>query len=141
MDDLERDRLWRDTMKYNEFHKDGQKEDRTTAEIIAIATALEDGALIFCTTWLWPNMRLSITLDNRPYDLVRDVGLVVSNTEGYVFHFKRHDYGSIQRHGSGAWRNNFDMSITDVIECFGLDDEKIKNPDPVTWCGWFLLSY
>ena len=144
MDDQERDLHLRDTLKYNEFHKDGQKEDRTTAEIIEIATTLEDDALIFCTTWLWPNMRLSITLDNRPYSLVRDVDLVVSNTEGYEFHFKRHDYGSIQRRRSGRWRNGFDMSITDVVECFGLDDKKIKNPDPVTpgtWSGWFLLSY
>lgn len=67
MDDPERDRHWRDTMKYNEFHKDGQKEDRTIAEIVEIATTLVDGALIHCVTWLWPNMRLSITLDNRSY--------------------------------------------------------------------------
>ena len=53
MDDPERDHHWRDTMKYNEFHKDGQKEDRTTAEIVEIATTLEDGARIFCTTFLY----------------------------------------------------------------------------------------
>jgi hypothetical protein len=46
MDDPERDRHVRDMMKYNEFHKGGQKEDRTTAEIVEIATALEDGAFI-----------------------------------------------------------------------------------------------
>ena len=63
MDDQERDHHWRDRMKYNEFHKDGQKEDRTTAEIVEIATALEDGARIYCVTWLWPCMRLGITLD------------------------------------------------------------------------------
>ena len=144
MDDPERDRLWRDSMKYNEFHKDGQKEDRTTAEIVEIATTLEDGARIFCTTFLWPNILLSITLDNRLYDLVRDVGLVVSNTYHYKFHFKRHDSRGMQRTGSGPWRNGFDMSITDVVECFGLNDQTIKNPDPATpgtWSGWFLLSY
>lgn len=75
MDDTEGDRHVRDMMKYNEFHKDGQKEDRTTTEIVEIATSLENGAFISCVTWLWPNMRLSITLDNRPYDLVRDVML------------------------------------------------------------------
>jgi len=93
MYDRERDRLWhiRNTMKYNEFHKDGQKEDRSTAEIVEIATTLEDGAIIHCVTWLWPNMRLGITLDNRLFDLVRDVELVVSNTDHYEFHFKPQD--------------------------------------------------
>ncbi len=39
-------RHFRDQMKYNEFHKGGQKEDRTTAEIIEIASKLEKGPLI-----------------------------------------------------------------------------------------------
>jgi hypothetical protein len=144
MDDPERDRHWRDTMKYNEFHKDGQKEDRTTAEIVEIATTLEDGAIIQCVTWLWPNMRLGITLDNHLHSRVVDIEVVVSNADQYEFHFKRHDAGSMQRRGSGPWRNGFDMSIADVVECFGLDDQKIKNPDPPTpgiWTGWFLHSY
>jgi len=34
MDDQERNRHLHDMMKYNEFHKGGQKEDRTTAEIV-----------------------------------------------------------------------------------------------------------
>jgi hypothetical protein len=141
MDDPERDRLWRDTMKYNEFHKDGQKEDRTTAEIVEIATSLEDGALISCTTWLWPNMRLSITLDNRPYDLVRDVVLVVSNSDHNEFHFKPYDTGGMSRHKDGPWRNTIDMNIVDIVESFGLEDQKIQNPDPPPpgiWTGWFL---
>ena len=144
MDDPERDRHWRDTMKYNEFHKDGQKEDRTTAEIVEIATTLEDGAIIQCVTWLWPNMRLGITLDNHLHSRVVDIEVVVSNADQYEFHFKRHDNGSRQRRGSGPWRNGFEMSIADVVECFGLDDQKIKNPDPPTpgiWTGWFLYSY
>ena len=53
MDDAERDRHVRDMIKYNEFHKGGQKEDRKTAEIVEIATSLEDGAFISCVTWLW----------------------------------------------------------------------------------------
>jgi len=146
MYDLERDRLWhsRNIMKYNEFHKGGQKEDRTTAEIVEIATTLEDGAIIHCVTWLWPNMRLGITLDNRPFDLVRDVELVVSNTDHYEFHFKPHDDGGKSRRNDGPWRNSVDMNIVDVVESFGLDDQKIKNPDPPTpgiWTGWFLISY
>jgi hypothetical protein len=146
MDDQERGHLWhrRDRMKYNEFHKGGQKEDRTTAEIVEIATTLEDGAIIHCVTWLWPNMRLSITLDNRPYDLIRDVDLVVSNTDHYEFHFKPYDDGSKSRHKNGPWRNSFDMNIVDIVEGFGLDDQKIHNPDPPTpgiWTGWFLISY
>lgn len=146
MDDPERDYHRRDMMKYNEFHKDGQKEDRTTAQIVEIATALEDGARIQCVTWLWPNMHLAISLDNQLQRRVLDVDLVVSNADRYTFRFKRHDEGkgSMQRHKSGPWRNGFDMSISDVVECFGLDDQKIKNPDPPTpsiWTGWFLLSY
>ena len=144
MDDLERDRVLRDTMKYNEFHKGGQKEDRTTKEIVEIATTLEDGAIIHCITWLWPNMLLDITLDNQFHSRVVDIEVTISNADHYQFHFKRHDYRGIQRRGSGPWRNDFDMSITDVVECFGLDDQKIKNPDPVTpgtWSGWFLHYY
>jgi hypothetical protein len=144
MDDLERDRHLHDHRKYNEFHKDGQKEDRTTAEIVEIASSLEDGATIGCSTFLWPNISLSITLDNQLYSKVVDVVFTVRNATGYQFSFKRHDGASMQRHKAGPWRNGFDMSIADVVECFGLDDEKIKNPDPVTpgtWSGWFLLSY
>jgi len=36
------------------------------------------------------------------------------------------------------------MDIVDVVESFGLDDQKIKNPDPPTpgiWTGWFLHDY
>ncbi len=144
MDDPGRERLLRDTIKYNEFHKDGQKEDRTTAEIVEIATNLEDGATIDCITWLWPNMRLGITLDNQLHSRVVDIDVVISNAAHYEFHFKRHDDGSMQRRRSGPWRNGFDMSITDVVECFGLDDQKINNPDPPTpgiWTGWFLIGY
>src|SRR5437588_115020 len=136
MDELERDPRWRkaseyhkrNTEKYNEFHKNGQKEDRTTAEIIEIATALEDGATIGCMTWLWPNMRLMVTLDNQLQNKVVDIALEVSNADHYTFPFTRYDTTSIQRHKHGPWRNGFDMSITDVAECFGLDDQKIKNP-------------
>src|SRR5437588_6869161 len=91
MDDPERDRHQRDRMKYNEFHKDGQKEDRTTAEIVEIATTLEDGAIIHCVTWLWPNMRLGVTLDNQLHNRVVDIEVVVSNAAHYQFGFKRHD--------------------------------------------------
>ena len=144
MDDPEGERHLHDQMKYNEFHKDGQKEDRTTAEIVEIASTLEDGATIGCSTFLWPNISLSITLDNQLYSRVVDVVFTVRNATGYQFSFKRHDGASMQRVRSGPWRNGFDMSITDVVECFGLDDQQIKNPDPVTpgtWSGWFLLSY
>ncbi len=144
MDDLERDRHRRDRMKYNEFHKDGQKEDRTTAEIVEIATTLEDGAIIHCVTWLWPNMQLGVTLDNQLHSRVLDIEVVVSNAAQYQFVFKRRDDGSMQRRGCDSWRNGFDISIADVVECFGLDDQKIKNPDPPTpglWTGWFLISY
>ena len=144
MDDLERDRRWQDRMKYNEFHKDGQKEDRSTAEIVEIATALEDGASIHCVTWLWPNMRLGITLDNQLHNKIVDIEVVLSNADRYEFHLMRHDAGGMQRHKGGPWRNGFEMSIKDVVECFGLDDQKIKNPDPPTpgiWTGWFLLGY
>jgi hypothetical protein len=145
MDERERDRHWRDTMKYNEFHKGGQKEDRTTREIVEIATALEDGAIIGCVTWLWPNMRLSIVLDNQP--LVREVSLAVSNSKHYGFGFVRSDQGKeiMQQRENGPWRNGFDMNIQDVVECFGLDDDKIVSlglaPTPGTWTGWFLMSY
>ena len=146
MYDRERDHLWHkhNIMKYNEFHKGGQKEDRTTAEIVEIASTMEDGAIIHCVTWFWPNMRLGITLDNRPFDLVRGVELVVCNTDHYEFHFKPHDDGGKSRHKDGPWRNSVDMNIVDVVESFGLDDQKIKNPEPVspgTWSGWFLISY
>lgn len=144
MDDPEHDTTRRDIIKYNEFHKGGQKEDRTTAEIAEIATNLENGAIISCVTWLWPNMRLSITLDNRPYDLVREVVLVVSNSDHYEFHFKPYDNGSMFRRKNGPLRNSRDMNIVDIVESFGLDDQKIKNPDPPTpgtWTGWFLHSY
>ncbi len=57
MDDPERDHLWHDNRRLNEF---GHREDRATAEVVQIATTLENGALISCTTWLWPNMRLSM---------------------------------------------------------------------------------
>src|SRR2546425_12436568 len=130
MDDAERDCHARDMMKYNEFHKGGQKEDRTTAEIVEIATSLEDGAFISCVTWLWPNMRLSITLDNRPYDLLRDVMLAVSNRDHYEFHFQPYDSGGMSRHNNGPWRNRRDMNIVDIVESFGLDDKKIINPEP-----------
>ena len=89
-------------------------------------------------------MRLSITLDNRPYDLVRDVELVVSNTDRYEFHFKPHDNASMFRRKDGPWRNSVDMNIVDVVESFGLDDQKINNPDsptPGIWTGWFLYRY
>ena len=144
MDDAERDRYVLDMMKYNEFHKDGQKEDRTTAEIVEIATSLEDDAFISCVTWLWPNMRLSITLDNRPHDLVRDVMLAVSNRDHYEFHFKPYDTGGLTRIKGGSARNSKDMNIVDIVESFGLDDKKIINPEPPTpgiWTGWFLISY
>jgi hypothetical protein len=91
-----------------------------------ISTTLADDELIFCTTWLWPNMWLSITLDNRPYYLVRDVALVVSNTDHYQFHFKRHDTGGMSRSKDGSWPNSVDMNIVDVVESFGLDNQKIK---------------
>lgn len=144
MNDRESDLITRDMMKYNEFHKGGQKEDRTTAEIIEIATALEDGAIIMCVTWLRPNMRLNITLDNRPYDLVRDVTLAVRNMDHYEFHFKPYDTGGLTRIKGGPPRNSKDMNIIDIIESFGLDDKKIINPGPPTpgiWTGWFLISY
>lgn len=145
MDDRERDRHYRDTMKYNEFHKDGQKEDRTTTEIIEIATKLEDGATIHCHTFLWNNVELNITLDNKPDDHIRDVGLVVHNADGYAFHFSPHDTGGIQRVKDGPWRNMVDMNFADVVESFGLDDAKIVElglvPTPGTWTGWFLMSY
>ena len=140
----ERDCLMRDMMKYNEFHKGGQKEDRTTSEIVEIATSLEDGAIISCVTWLWPNMRLSITLDNRPYDLVKDVMLAVRNRDHYEFHFQPYDTGGLTRIKGGPARNSKDMNIVDIVESFGLDDEKIINPEPPTpgiWTGWFLISY
>ena len=142
MDDQERARRHeRDLMKYNEFHKGGQKEDRTTAEIVEIAAALEDGAIIQCVTWLWPpHMHLSIILDNQLHSRVVDIVLVVSNADQYQFRFKRHNYGSVSRHGADPPRNDFDMSIADVVECFGLDDQKISDPvTPGTWSGWFLL--
>lgn len=144
MDEAERNRHVHDMMKYNEFHKGGQKEDRTTAEIVEIATALEDRAFISCVTWLWPNIRLSITLDNRPYDLVKDVMLAVSNSDHYEFHFQPYDSGGMSRHNNGPSRNSRDMNIVDIIESFGLDDKKIINPEPPTpgiWTGWFLISY
>lgn len=144
MEDAERYRHLRNMMKYNEFHKGGQKEDRTTAEILEIATALEDGALITCVTWLWPNMRLSITIDNRPYELVRDVMLAVTNKDGYEFHLKPFDIGGLTRIKDGPARNSKDMNMVDIIESFGLDDKKIINPEPPTpgiWTGWFLMSY
>lgn len=144
MDETERDCLMRDMMKYNEFHKGGQKEDRTTSEIVEIATSLEDGAIISCVTWLWPNMRLSITLDNRPYDLVKDVMLAVRNRDHYEFHFQPYDTGGLTRIKGGPARNSKDMNIVDIVESFGLDDEKIINPEPPSpgiWTGWFLISY
>jgi hypothetical protein len=144
MDETERDCLMRDMMKYNEFHKGGQKEDRTTSEIVEIATSLEDGAIISCVTWLWPNMRLSITLDNRPYDLVKDVMLAVRNRDHYEFHFQPYDIGGLTRIKGGPARNSKDMNIVDIVESFGLDDEKIINPEPPSpgiWTGWFLISY
>lgn len=144
MDDPQRDRHRNDRIKYNEFHQGGQIEDRTTAEIVEIATNLENGALIHCVTWLWPHMRLSITLDNRPYELVRDVELVVSNAVHCEFDFKPHDGGRRQLSKNGLWRNGVDMNIVDVVESFGLDDQKIKNPDPPhpgIWTGWFLYHY
>ena len=144
MNDAERDHHLRDMMKYNEFHKSGQKEDRTTAEVVEIATTLEDGAFISCVTWLWPNMRLSITLDNRPYDLVRDVMLAVRNRDHYEFHFQPYDSGGLTRIKGGLARNNKDMNIVDIVESFGLDDDKIINPEPPApgiWTGWFLISY
>jgi hypothetical protein len=143
MDDAEGDRHVRDMMKYNEFHKDGQKEDRTTTEIVEIATSLENGAFISCVTWLWPNMRLSITLDNRPYDLVRDVMLGVRNRDHYEFHFQPYDTGGLTRIKGGPARNSKDMNIVDIVESFGLDDEKIINsepPSPGIWTGWFVIS-
>ena len=45
MNYAERDRHLRDTMKYNEFHKGGQKEDRTTAEIVE-SFGLDDKKII-----------------------------------------------------------------------------------------------
>ena len=89
-------------------------------------------------------MRLSIALDNRPFDLVRDVDLVVSNADHYEFHFQPYDDGGRSRHKDGLWRNSVDMNIVDVVESLGLDDLKIENPDPPApgiWTGWFLCSY
>src|SRR5690348_12447315 len=83
------DRRIRDQIKYNEFHKDGQKEDRTTAEIIEIASKLEKGERISCTTWIRPALRLTITLDNRPYVRILDISLALQATNHEVIFERR----------------------------------------------------
>jgi hypothetical protein len=64
-----------------------------------------------CSTFLWPNISLSITLDNRLSSRVVDVVFTVINATGYRFSFKRHEGSSMQRVGSGPWRNGFDQIL------------------------------
>jgi hypothetical protein len=121
------DRRVRDQMKYNEFHKGGQKEDRTTAEIIEIASKLEKGERISCTTWITPKLRLTIVLDNRPYERILDISLAFREAP-----FERPA-------GQGQRRIN----IVDIVEGFQLDDSRIDNQHPGAgyWTGWFLFHF
>lgn len=133
----------RDRIKYNEFHKEGQKEDRTTAEIIEIATKLDKGDRITCTTWVMPNLRLTIALDNRSYVRVLDVTIALS-TAGHEVQFERRANQGATRIGRvGPWRDGAEMNIVDVVEGFQLDDDKIDNQHPGSgyWTGWFLYSF
>jgi|GraSoi2013_115cm_1033766.scaffolds.fasta_scaffold51870_2 hypothetical protein len=136
-------RHFRDQQKYNEFHKDGQKEDRTTAEIIEIASRLDKGDRITCTTWVMPNLRLTITLDNRPYVRVLDVTLALNATGHEVQFERRANQGVTRRAPVGPWRDGAEMNIVDVVEGFQLDDDKIDNQHPGSgyWTGWFLFSF
>jgi hypothetical protein len=137
------DRHIRDQMKYNEFHKGGQKEDRTTAEIIEIASKLDKGDRIMCTTWIMPNLRLTITLDNRPYVRVLDVTLAL-NATGHEVQFERRTNQGVTRLAPvGPWRDGAEMNIVEVVEGFQLDDDKIDNQHPGSgyWTGWFLFSF
>jgi hypothetical protein len=132
-----------DQMKYNEFHKGGQKEDRTTAEIIEIASKLEKGERISCTTWIRPALRLSITLDNRPYVRILDISLALSATNHEVNFERKPNQGHIRTGSVGPWRDGAEMNIVDVVEAFQLDDEKINNQNPTSnyWTGWFLFHF
>lgn len=132
-----------DQMKYNEFHKDGQKEDRTTAEIIEIASQLEKGERISCTTWIRPALRLSITLDNRPYVRILDISLALSATNHEAIFERKPNQGHIRTGRVGPWRDGAEMNIVDVVEAFQLDDEKINNQNPTSnyWTGWFLFLF
>jgi hypothetical protein len=137
------DRHIRDQMKYNEFHKGGQKEDRTTAEIIEIAYKLDKGDRITCTTWVMPNLRLTIVLDNRPYVRVLDVTLAL-NANIHEVQFVRRENQGVTRIGRvGPWRDGAEMNIVDVVESFQLDDDKIDNQHPGSgyWTGWFLMGF
>lgn len=127
--------------KYNEFHKDGQKEDRTTAEIIEIASKLDKSERISCTTWIRPALRLSLTLDNHPYVRVVDVSLSLYATNHEVLFERKANQGHIGR--VGPWRDGAEMNIVDVVEAFQLDDEKINNQNPMSnyWTGWFLFDF
>jgi hypothetical protein len=135
------DRRRFDRWKYNEFHKDGQKEDRTTAEIIEIASKLEKGERISCTTWIRPALRLTVTLDNRPYVRVLDIYFSLNATNHEFIFERKANQGHADR--VGPWRDGAEMNIVDVIEAFQLDDEKINNQNPTSnyWTGWFLFSF
>jgi hypothetical protein len=128
-------------IKINELNP-GMREDRTTAEIVQIATTLADDELIICNTFLTPTMRLAITLDNRPYDSVRDVVIAIRNAENHEVIFHRPDNQGMYRVNDNPWRDGKEMNIRDIVEGFGLDDQRIEDPpSPGTWTGWFLMSY
>ena len=143
MEDPKPDDLWPDNMKLNELNP-GQREDMTTAEIIHIASNLADNERIVCSTFFSPTMRLTITLDNRPYHSVREMVIAVRLIEGrYESYFHVRDYRGHCRLSDGTWRNSSEVNIHEVAAGFGLDDEKIDNQHPTHgyWTGWFLRSY
>lgn len=118
----------------------GNREDRTTAEIIGIATSLKDREAMSCDTWIWPNMKLTITLDNQLELPLLSVDLVV----GHGFYFKPHDNKSHFQWGDDIWHYSGYMTLHDIVQSFRLENSNLITPDPLppgTWSGWRIISF
>ncbi len=124
----------------------GNREDRTTAEIREIAASLKDGEAMSCDTWIWPEMKLTITFDKQLERPLIDVELNV----GHGFRFKPYDNHSVFSR-PGRYSNKQDirhysgyMTLQDIIESFKLENGNLISPDPLpagTWSGWRIISF
>lgn len=118
----------------------GNREDRTTAEIIEIAASLKDGEAMSCDTSIWPDMKLTITIDNQLDLPLIDVKLDI----GRGFHFKQDADGSYFHHRGGEWHYSGYMTLRDIVQSFRLEDSNLINPDllpPGAWSGWRIISF
>ena len=113
----------------------GDRSDFTTEEIVQIASQLNDGESVFCTTSITPIVQLMVHLDNEvnTKDII-DITLKVLNHDqmrhSLLFHLA---LTSIQRaHFVG--RSLVDparLNMEDVVNTFKLDDST----------KWYLWGY